>query len=93
MSSEDGLDWFVALVWPDRQGRPTARIHEWDRLTGQIGRLVEVFTFGSRPSFYEVLETKLYEAVDGLLEQPVQHDGVLVALRQPALATRPYGQS
>ncbi len=82
MSIQDGQAWFVALVWPNNLGVPAARVHEWDRQTGQVGKLVESFTYGEKLTFYDVLAGRNYQVVDGVLEQSVFHDGVLVALRQ-----------
>ena len=90
MSIQDGYAWFVAVVWPDAHGVPTARIFQWDRQSGRFEGEVDSFSYGSSPSFYEMLEAKYYEPVEGLLQHPVHSNGVQVALRRETVPVPVY---
>lgn len=90
MSAEPGYVWFLARVWPGADGVPTARIHEWDRKAGTIGKHVETAHFGAEESFPAVMERLYYEVVTGEVADPVRPDGVLIALRRETVPVPVY---
>jgi hypothetical protein len=74
--------WFIAVVWPDETGAPTATIYAWDRLAGRMGRQVDAFRFDAERPFRQQVEQRYYEVVDGQLADPVMPTGVRIALRR-----------
>ncbi|MGH3766912.1 MAG: hypothetical protein ACRDS0_26930 [Pseudonocardiaceae bacterium] len=74
--------WFIANVWPDEKGYPTARIFKWDREAGKVGAHVKTVHFGSSQGFREVMESLGYEVVEGQLTESVTAEGVRIALRR-----------
>ena len=67
--------WFLALIRTAEHGVATAWLYEWDIDGAKVGALVESFTFGPDPDFYEVLEAKYYEAVEGKVAGPFTTKG------------------
>lgn len=74
--------WFLALIRTAEHGVATAWLYEWDIDGAKVGALVESFTFGADPDFYEVLEAKYYEAVEGKVARSVHHQGFRIAVRR-----------
>jgi hypothetical protein len=74
--------WFVASVWPDEEGVPSAAIFEWDREAGKLGGHVRTVRFGPELSFNDAVAQLHYEVVEGQLSRSVTAQGVLVALRR-----------
>jgi hypothetical protein len=83
MSIHGRYGWYVAVIWPDADGVPTAVIYDWDRDTGKVGERVAAFHFKDRAgqTFDEVLERMYYEVHDR--QRPgVSAKGVSVIVRR-----------
>jgi hypothetical protein len=81
MSIKDGYAWYLALVWPDAEGVPTAVIRDWDPGTKQLGRIVETVHFSENKSFQRVIEDLDYELSPTQMPA-VTAKGVYVVLRR-----------
>jgi hypothetical protein len=75
-------DWFLAVVWADADGVPTAKIFHWDRGAGKVGRQVATAQFEESQSFRSVMERGGYEVVEGQVRDSVTARGVRIALRR-----------
>jgi hypothetical protein len=87
MSIHRRYAWYVAVIWPDADGVPTAVIYDWDydsdRGTGKFGERVAAFHFKDRAgqTFDEVLARMYYE-VDDRQRPGVSAEGVSVLVRR-----------
>lgn len=80
--------WFVAVVWPDANGVPTASIFRWERDAGKFGSHVETAHFDDSQSFRSVMERLGYEVVEGQITDSVTARGVNIALRKELVPVR-----
>jgi hypothetical protein len=92
MTIEGGYAWFLARVWPDAEGTPTAWIHDWNRADGKVGPDVTKVHFSEEDSFRDVVERLYYEMVEPLL--PTAHSvtatGVWIVLRKETVPVPVY---
>jgi hypothetical protein len=80
--------WFLARVWPDARGVPSASIFNWFRETGRIGALLTTVHFGETQTFNSVMEHLGYEVVLGQVPDRVTIRGVFIALRKETVPAR-----
>jgi hypothetical protein len=80
--------WFVAVVWPDADGVPTASNFRWERDAGKLGTHVATAQFDDSQSFRSVMERLGYEVVEGQLKDSVTARGVHIALRREFVTVR-----
>ena len=84
MSMEKRYAWYVAVIWPDAEGVPTAKIFDWgDPRTNNIGPLVATVQFSNDPGdTFEDVIGRLYYEIDDKHRPAVFATGVTIKLRR-----------
>jgi hypothetical protein len=83
MRIHKGFARYMAIIWPDAEGVPTAEIREWDRDANRLGPFVATVHFSDNhgDTFQEVI-TRLHYEVDDQQTPFVSAQGVAITLRR-----------
>ena len=81
MPTRSTYSWFIAKVWPDERGVPSAVIFECDYPFDVLGRQVHTVQFGLDLSFDDAIAKLGYEIVKEVVAA-VTPTGVMITLRR-----------